>query len=62
MLRLVSDISVETGLFVMESEVGVFNGGFASLGWDVNELIEFVAAFSVDFGWQVHNYDNRRGS
>jgi hypothetical protein len=46
----------------MESEVGVFNGGFASLGWDVNELIEFVAAFSVDFGWQVHNYDNRRGS
>jgi hypothetical protein len=25
-----------------------------SLRWDVNELVEFMAGFSFDFGGQVH--------
>lgn len=48
--REVSNVSVKAGLFVMESEIGIFEVGLMSLSWDVNELVEFMAAFSFDFG------------
>ncbi len=57
--REFSNISVKAGLFVMESEIGVFEVGLMSLSWDVNELVEFMAGFSFDFGGQVHGCNER---